>query len=402
MEYRPIRESEIPVWRALEEYAFLLTPAGFEPYMQNVFQLEQARGLFDEAGSLVATLVLDPFRLYWEGKTLTMGGIASVASPPEARRRGHVRQLMVAVLAEMKERGMALSALYPFEEGFYRRFGWGDAAAQVRHTIPVTMLQPLQRAPGQIRRLAGGWENWSEFDPIYTRWASSRRGMIVRGSETHWRRRVNGPNKQISTPLHAAIWSPSRGAEPEGYMLYQFEEAGDGHRFAIREWVALTPSALEGLLGFAANHDSRVQAVTLKALPDLPLWHLMPAPMDLQNQVAPAFQVRLVDLARAFAERPWPGDLSGSLTIGVQDEQAPWNSGGWGITFEAGHATAEPTTIDNPDLMASIEVWSQIYAGGITPLQAQRLGRLTAATPAAVGLLTRATAGDPLFLFEFF
>lgn len=185
-------------------------------------------------------------------------------------------------------------------------------------------------------------------------------------------------------------------------MLYQLEQAGEDHHFAIREWVALTPSALEGLLGFAANHDSRVLAVALKALPDLPLWHLLRAPGDAENRVAPAFQVRLVDLARAFAERPWPAGVAGRLTIGVQDEQAPWNSGAWRIAFEAGQATAEPTSIDNPDLVASIAVWSQLYAGGITPIQALRLGRLNAATPSAVSLLTRATVGDPLFFFEFF
>lgn len=44
--------------------------------MQNVFRLEQARGLFDEAGSLAATLVLEPFRIHWEGRSLTMGGIS--------------------------------------------------------------------------------------------------------------------------------------------------------------------------------------------------------------------------------------------------------------------------------------------------------------------------------------
>ncbi|MFZ5826094.1 MAG: GNAT family N-acetyltransferase [Bacillota bacterium] len=402
MEYRSLRESEIPAWRALMEYAFVFTPAEYEPRMQNVFRLEMVRVLADEAGSLAAALVLDPFRLHWEGRTLAMGGVASVGSPPETRRRGHVRRLMASALAEMKEREMPLSGLYPFEEAFYRRLGWGDGVAQIRHTIPVSMLQPLQRAPGEIRRLGGGWENWAEFDPIYTRWASARRGPIVRGTEAHWRRRVNGPTHQSYAPLHAAIWSPAPGAEPEGYMLYRFDKTGDDHNFAIHEWVALTPAALEGLLGFAANHDSRVRAVVIKALPDLPLWHLIRDPGDTESRIAPAFQIRLVDLARAYAERPWPVGVTGSLTIGVHDELAPWNSGGWRIQFEAGHATAEPTKLDNPDLLAPIEVWSQIYAGGVTPLQAQRLGRLAVTNPVSLDLLARATAGDPLLFFEFF
>lgn len=54
-------------------------------------------------------------------------------------------------------------------------------------------------------------------------------------------------------------------------MLYQIEPSGDTHSFAIREWVTLTASALEGLLGFTANHDSRTSHVIIKALPNLPL-----------------------------------------------------------------------------------------------------------------------------------
>lgn len=128
----------------------------------------------------------------------------------------------------------------------------------------------------------------------------------------------------------------------------------------------------------------------------------MPDPGDGENQVAPAFQIRLVDLETALAQRPWPVDVTGSLTIGVSDGQAPWNSGAWRLSFAGGHAVVEPTSIDTPDLVGSIEVWSQIYAGGITLHQAIRLGRLTASNDAAVDLLARATTGDPFFLFEFF
>lgn len=122
----------------------------------------------------------------------------------------------------------------------------------------------------------------------------------------------------------------------------------------------------------------------------------------MENQLAPAFQLRLVDLPGAFAQRPWPAEVAGSLTIGVADPQADWNHGVWRIAFEAGRATVDATSIDSPDLVASIEVWSQLFAGSITPLQAVRLGRLRASNPAALALMGRATAGDPFFFFDLF
>lgn len=224
----------------------------------------------------------------------------------------------------------------------------------------------------------------------------------MRGTERHWYRRVGGPARLRMQTMHTAIWSPAPGAEPEGYILYQFEDAGGAHRFAIREWVALSCMALEGMLGFVANHDSRTDQVLIRALPDWPLWHLLADPGVGENGVQPAFQLRLVDLAAAFAERPWPADLAGSLTIGVSDSHAPWNQGTWLLSFEGGRAAVRSTKIDSPDLMGSMEVWSQIYAGSLSPVQALRMGRLTATNPAAVGLLHRATPGDPLFFHEFF
>jgi predicted acetyltransferase len=386
MTYRAILPAELPQWRALDEYSFQVPPERFEAFLTTTFRYADSRGVFNSDGKMVASLSLYPYGVYMEGARLGLGGIAGVASAPEHRRGGHVGRGLIGAIAEMKERAIPLSALYPFKQAFYRRYGWEVAAAWLEHKLPVEALSAFRKSGGSVTKYLPGQAPLDDLRQVYTPWAIPRRGRLVRESDWHWNGFVIGT---ATPPRYTAVWRPEPGAAPEGYLIYRLHEG----QFQVREMVALSDAARRGLLGFAANHDSQVKHVVLRTERDYPLWHLAENTYEVESKLASGWQLRLVDVAAAFEGRPWPAGVQGSLTLQVQDEHAPWNAGTWRVTFEAGHAAVRQAPEATPDLSASVQTWAQLYAGFLAPDQAVETGMLACSDPAALRLLADALRG---------
>ncbi|MEU8393263.1 GNAT family N-acetyltransferase, partial [Micromonospora sp. NPDC048843] len=85
------------------------TPAGLTRY-----------GAFDEAGRLVGKAVDLHHDQWWSGRAVSAADVAGVAVAPEARGRGVARAMLTALLRGARERGAAVSALYPTVAAPYR------------------------------------------------------------------------------------------------------------------------------------------------------------------------------------------------------------------------------------------------------------------------------------------
>lgn len=400
MEYRPIAAAEVPRWREFQEYSFQITPAEFDPWMAQKFRIAHTRSLFDEQGRMKSTCALWPFQLHWEGVRLPMGGIASVASLPENRRSGLVGQLLGRLVQEMKEREMPLSALFPFQQAFYRRFGWEVASAWVEHTIPLALLHPGEGA-GSVQRLLPGEGDWRILSRVYDRWAQVRRGYMVRPDEFHWRNWVYQPWPK--SQFHTAIFAPAGDAVPEGYLLYKLDRDDHGKSFLqLQELVCLTPQAWRSLWRFVANHDSQAESVRVRTSRTYPIWELVSNTRPVQSTLKAGWMLRLVDFQRALEARPWPGDVTGAVTVSVSDSLAPWNAGTWRVEWESGHARVTPAPGAVPVLSADIQTWAQLYAGVVSPARAAFTGGLCAADSEALQRFARALAGEPMAFFEHF
>lgn len=400
MEYRPIRADEIPRFRQFQEYCFGVDPGHLDHYLEHQFRLEYSRAVYDRAGEMRACLVNFPFEIYMEGARLKLGGIAGVASLPEHRREGHVGELLVRCIAEMKEQGYPLSGLYPFKQSFYRRYGWEVATGWLDNLAPVEAFSRFRKSPGVIRRYLPGEVDWLALRNLYRPQAEGRRGWMVRESPQHWLNWVLTPWGQYQ--WHTALWHPTPQAAPEGAVIYRLDRPKDVSTIVVRQVIALNPAAERGLWGFVANHDSQVKQVRTRTRLDYPLTHLIEDTGSVEATYHHGWQLRLIDLKAAFEARPWPQEVSGSLVVWVRDQSAPWNTGTWKISFEEGRASVNHAPAGTPSLSADVQTWAQLYAGYVTPAAAVRSGRLEAADPAALRLLTLAVAGDPLFFYEFF
>lgn len=398
MQYRPMTADEAQRYAKAEEYCFFIDPKDLQPFIEQKMQLETLRGIFGDDGELKAGLTNWPFQVYAGGAKLGMGGIAGVVSWPEHRRGGNVGELLIRLMHEEKEKGVPLSSLYPFKQAFYRRYGWEIASAWLNHEIASEQLAPYRKADGVVRRYAPGTANWQELAGIYRAKFANRFGYLVRDQEDAWTKWAYwGP------PVHTAVWHPAPGAEAQGYMLYRFVKDDQGKQtMVVRELAALTPAAEGGLWGYAAQHDSQVGVVRIRTLRDYPMWHLAENTRDVKSTLDAGWMLRFVDIAAAFAQRPWHGAPDASFAIGVVDEHLPWNHGTFRLTFEAGRCTFTPAPAETPVLSADQRTWVQLYTGMVRPEQAAATDRLHSTNPTALRILSQATAGQEMWFYEYF
>ena len=76
----------------------------------------------EEDREIRATATVLPLEVFFEGRTVAMGGIAAVATHPAYRRRGYAGELIRPSLREMRERNVHLFMLHPFAHSYYRRY----------------------------------------------------------------------------------------------------------------------------------------------------------------------------------------------------------------------------------------------------------------------------------------
>ena len=147
---------------------------------------ERAIGVFD-GDAIVAGAGAFPFELSIPGGALPCAGVTVVGVHPTHRRQGILGRMMRAQLAEVRERGEPIAALWASEETIYGRYGYGLAAqdAMIRASRVHAAMHP--GLPGRVgtTRLVGHDEALKVFPRIYDRVRRTTPGFISR-SKAWW------------------------------------------------------------------------------------------------------------------------------------------------------------------------------------------------------------------------
>lgn len=373
---RPIREEETDEFVYINAYGFdrdrtpeaLAEAAALE---RELYPPESKVAAFLD-GRMVARMHVFPAGVYLNGGVVPMGAVGGVAVLPEHRRRGLTAALLQYALNEMRDRGQAVSALYPMHYDLYRRYGWEVVSDSVRYSFPPRRARVARCAAGQCRR--AGSDEWPALDAVYARYAARHNGCLTR-EERWWRETVLGGGRDVRD---LALWE-SDGAVT-GYVVYRSRHFAVPERYQpmsilqVRELVALDGDSYAGLLGFVLHHDlhDRVDWPSSRQEP-------LPYVIDDASKVKvengwPQLALRLVDVRRALEARPCLPIAEGcQLTIGVRDAAAGWNEGAWRLEAFEGRARVEPTAAE-PDLTVEVGTLAAVYAGRLPVGEAARAG----------------------------
>jgi len=388
---RRLTEKELEESIRLSAFAFQysVTPEEMER-RRKMLQPDRIWGYFMD-GRLAAKTNVLPMRIWLNGRSIPMGGIAGVASWPEYRRQGLVRQLLLHVLGEMRDEGMTVSFLHPFSIPFYRKFGWEVVADSVVLELPPAKCGGFGMQ-GSMRRMERPLEELDLLRRLYGRYAARFNTMLDRDAKW-WEDRV------LTNGLICYCYEDDSG-EPQGYMLFTLKE----RLMNIAEWVYLNREAREGMLHFIANHDSMADKVQLKRSANDRLPFLLNDPRFTQTRM-PHCMGRIVDV-RGFVENYAfrPGDGLTRLRLRITDEAASWNNGEFVLTIDAeGKGNLEPAAseTDAPSLACHIRALSAVLLGDQRPAPLYKDGWFTGDAAAAEAFDARIPS-TPTNLIDFF
>lgn len=333
-------------------------------------QLELERAIFHNplgelrdfhVGTLDDDIVCQAFlfrlRAYFGGARVKMGGIASVAVAAEARGRGAASGLMDHLHSLARRRGMPITMLYAFRQGFYTRLGYAPCSSRKRlvidaRAIPRSWNAPVRRARGADRRL---------IERLHREVARTMTGVHER-PKALWDLRLARPTRIILVT-------------DGGYLMFEIRQEVH-HTEAVAvvdELVATTLDARRALLGALGRMRDQVSSIEYEVAENDPIELALIDPdghrygdqeveHDLGRLVGGPL-VRLTDVELGLTARGYHAD--GAFTVALDDRHL-------GVQVKGGVAALGRPR--GPELATGRATLGALLYGGLGLREAVRLG----------------------------
>ncbi len=390
--YKPVPAEHHGQFAHIDAQSFDITPRRSREWLEEPRDRD-LRALYD-GDRIAAQLVIYPLRVRTGAGDLPCGGLGSVATPPEQRRRGHIGRLLHEAVDELRARGTPLCMLYPFKNSFYGRFGWATFVERKVYSGSPQLFAGFRLSPqGAFEQV--GEEALPELEQVYSGALRGRFGPLAR-SQQWWKEVIGGTGALKYTYL----WRDEQGAA-RSYVVFRLEKRSAGMTMACRETVALDPLARQQLFALMGLHQDQVAEVVFRAPADAPVNLLMPDP--LRCEVEPHFMLRTLDVAALLSAYHYPADLRGRLAVGVADSWLDHNQGVFELEVAggAGHCRRLPDGAP-ADLRCDVGVLTQLVARYVRPRTAAAFGLLAVESRPALDLAERLFAGLAPFNSDFF
>ncbi|MGE7859504.1 GNAT family N-acetyltransferase [Bacillus mobilis] len=308
-----LKEDKFKEALRLSEYAFQYKVEE-ERLQQQLTKMKESHEIYGimEGEDLAAKLHLIPFHIYIGKEKFKMGGVAGVATYPEYRRSGYVKELLQHSLQTMKKDGYTVSMLHPFAVSFYRKYGWELCANLLVCQMTKSDLVMKNQVNGTVKRF--NKENHSEeVEKLYETFAKRFSGMLVR-DEKWWL-------QAVYDDLTLAIYY-DENKRAAGYMLYKIENS----KMTVEEFVPLHNEARNGLWNFICQHDSMIKELEMTISENEPLLYTLQEPR-VKAEIKPYFMGRIVDVEQFLKqyELNW-NNVQQEVILHITDSFAPWNN----------------------------------------------------------------------------
>lgn len=341
---------------------------------------QRALAAFDD-GRAVALAGAYEFELTIPGGQLPCAGVTWVGVQPTHRRQGILRRLMTQQLADAREWGEPIAALWASEASIYGRFGYGLAG-------PIATLKAdsgrieLRDDPGRqgTWRLVDAGTAYDLVRPVHEHVRRARPGMLTR-TEHWWRNhRLADPEawrRGASEKFYAVLELDGAVA---GYAIYRVKgEWDDGFpkgTVHVMEAFGTSPVAEREVWRYLFGIDLTTTVDAFPFDPASPLFLMVRDSRALHLGLHDGLWLRLVDVHAALRARSYRGGEP--VVVRVRDELCPRNEGGYRLGGDAGRTDAPP------DLELDVADLAAVYLGAFDFEHLARADRVRELNPGAL------------------
>lgn len=383
---RRLADGDWDVVRRIDGLAFGVTISD-EEFEAELVALEADRTFAaydgDEAVGITSAY---SYRMTVPGGELPTAGVTWVGVLPTHRRRGVLTSLMSRQLAEIRERGEPVAALWASEPQIYGRYGYGVASRALVLEVPrsADALHADTPTDASLRLRFVPPDDWKVTAGVYDVVRPQRPGMVVR-DERWWQR--------------AVVDLPSERGGASALRCVVAEDDGGVRAYARytnkMDWGPGVPNGLVDVRELMAT-DAAAHATILRYLLDQDLvartkfWHLPvddPLILWLQNprrampRYGDTLHVRIIDLPSAITGRRYSAPVD--VVLDVRDDRIPENSGHWAVHIDEDDVTCTRTD-RAADVSVGIASLGSIFLGGVQLAELAAAGRVVEHTPGAV------------------
>jgi len=399
MEIRALRASELDAAWELDADSFNVAPERRGRWMR-FSDPERMVGAF-EAGRLVGLTAVLPFGQFFGGRPVPMGGLSSVAVAPDWRGFGLAKRICTACLEIMRERGEAISSLYPGTTSLYRGLGWElSGSVVVRKVAPRALLALPHASGGRARPMTR-----SDLEPVracYRRLAQPTNGFIDRPT-SHWERR------QATWEHRSRFVFEDAAGTIDGYLVYhqvdgEYSHVGGDFGIVLDELVATTRDAALSLWRLLGSWGSQADHLVFRGAAEEPALLLLPE-QELATLADIRWMTRVVDAQAAAAARGFPAGLELEVPLSLRDPILRGNEAEYVLSVqkgrgELGRCGGGRSAGACPVL--GIDAFSSLFTGWASTARLGAAGLLEGGTSEQLALLDAAFAGPtPWMLDEF-
>ena len=316
-------------------------------------------GAFSEDGKVMARIINNHYETRLDGQRVRNGGIGAVSTLPEYRNTGAVKAIFEKLIPEAYRNGEIISALYPFNHAFYRKFGYETVRWQDHYEFVPAVLSGY--------RFSGDAELWKPGDPVseytalYNRFADSFNLAMYRD------------DKMMLDLIKGEYYKDRK-------FCYLLKENGKAVAYLIFQDVRNDPAAIltvkdiawdgkagfYAILGFLARFTADYGTIRMFLPSCLQLLSVIQTPRayDIQQTATQSYMVRALNVKRILEIIKKPDDSQ--FVIRVEgDALIPENNGIWKVCGNSIEQTEE-----TPDLTVSIQAFGQMAVGAVSLAEA--------------------------------
>ncbi|OKH55182.1 GNAT family N-acetyltransferase [Calothrix sp. HK-06] len=364
---------------------FMMAPSDGEAYLESV-GIENFR-VIRQNGKIAGGLAILSLAQCYGGDFVPMAGIAAVGIAPEYRGSGAALALMQSAVKEIHFKGVPLTALFPAVQRLYRAAGYEQAGSFCNWEITTASIQmgkpqlPLTLITTEKDILRS----------LNQKQARVHNGNLDR-NEFIW--------TDIGRSKDAQQYAYLIGSadNPQGYIIFTQHRGDSNTHIHIRDWVLLTPAAIQSFWAFLGGHRSQIDTVRYRsALVDVLTLMLPEQTAKLKSSTR--WMLRIVDVKKALEKRGYPQNVQAELHIEVQDDLLESNNSRYVLSVANGRADVAPG--GKGDFKLDIRAFAPLYTSLFSPSQLQMTGNLEA-TEDSIITATQIFVGASAWMADFF
>nr|SBO99646.1 Enhanced intracellular survival protein [Nonomuraea gerenzanensis] len=333
------------------------------------------------------------------GGQLPVAGVTAVSVLASHRRRGVLSSLMRRQLADIRERGESVAALYASEALIYGRYGYGRAAGELSFTIDShrsAFVPGAPQDPALRLRVAKPADVRGELEKVFATVVTRRPGQYERVEQTWTAVLADEEYDQHGAGSLRSVLAEDDGGV-RGYALFRIKSSWDeagvpNGTLKLHELEATDPAAYALLWRSVLDRDLVTKVEAGGRPMDDPLLALIADQRQLRPRWSDELWVRLVEVDRALTGRSYAAPVD--TVIEVEDDVCPWNARRWRLTADLTGAECKPVE-EEPDVTLPVAALGSAYLGDGTLGERLDAGLLREHSAGAVRKLATAMSWSP-------